>query len=428
MIPEQVTEGFLHYLWQHRLYDPFSMYTSTGEKVEVIDPGKLNPDSGPDFFNAKIRTGNTTWAGNVEVHLRSSDWLKHGHHLDRAYENVILQVVAENDMEIKRNNGQPLPAVELKYDTRLLENLSGLVCGKNRIPCEGRTKDYGILFTDEWLGSLAMERLEAKSVRLLKILRENKNDWEETLYRQLARNFGLSLNAMPFEMVAVNTPLKILSKHKDNPAQVEALLFGQAGMLGDPGGDQYYRHLSGEYHYLSRKYSLIPVERHLWKFMRLRPSNFPTVRIAQFAALIRKSWGLFSRVTENPEPQHLRELFSSTASAYWDNHYVFNKESIRSKKKTGRLMLNLLLINTVIPLLYLYGKLKNNKYYSEKSFEMLKSLEAENNSVINKWKELKVNVPNAFFSQALLHLKNEYCNRRECLRCEAGKHFTDETS
>ncbi len=424
MISEPVNEEFLHYLWQQRLFDPASMVASTGENLEVLDPGIINHDSGPDFFNAKIRFGSTTWAGNVEIHLRSSDWLRHGHHLDRAYDNVILQVVVENDVDIKRAGGQSLSCIEIRYDNRLFDNYMSLVKSEKWIPCEKRIGEAaGTAITGQWLDKLAMERLEGKSARLQQMLVENGYDWEGTLYRQLARNFGLKLNGLPFEMVAVNTPLKIVAKHKDNLMQVEALLFGQAGMLAEEKGDPYYLQLRREYLYLRRKYKLEPVESHLWKFLRLRPSNFPTIRIAQFASLVQGSWGLFSRVIEDPCPEHLRKIFSSTASRYWDNHYVFNRESIRSKKKTGRVMLNLLLINTVIPLLYLYGIKKDDNSCRERAIMLLRKLEAESNSVIDKWKELKIKVPDSFTSQALLHLKKEYCNRRECLRCPAGDYL-----
>jgi len=410
----------LHFIWKNRLFDPLLFLTASGERVEVVHPGEYNNDSGPDFFNAKIRLGSTTWAGNVEVHLRSSDWLRHGHNSDRAYDNVVLQVVKNDDVRICRTNGEPVPTVEIKYETKLFDNYCKLLESDLWIPCQNMISRITTPAIELWLDRLAMERLENKADRLLKNLRLNKNDWEETCYQQIARNFGLKLNGLPFEMLAKQTPLKIISKHKDSLTQIEALFFGQAGMLDEPEGDDYYADLKREYNFLRHKFRLKPLGKHLWKFMRIRPSNFPTVRIAQFAALMQQTAGLFSRVIQSSGQGYLHELFNVTASTYWDTHYVFNRTSIRSKKKVGKVTVNLLLINTVVPLLILYGRFKDNKVYGEMALRLLKEMEAESNFVTNKWRELNFEIPDAFISQAFLQLKYEYCTPKKCLQCSIG--------
>ncbi len=416
-------EEFLHHIWKYKLFEKDQLKTTSGEKVEIINTGTHNFDSGPDFFNAKIKINKTVWAGNVEIHLKSSDWYQHNHHQDKAYDNVILQVVHVHDKEVYRTNGLLIPSLELNFNKRLLKNYAELIEKDWDIACKNSLGGIDPFIINSWIEKLTVERLEEKSERIIAILEQTDNSWEKAFYFQLASNFGFKLNAQAFELLAKSLPLNCLAKHKDNLLQVEALLFGQAGFLDTDSGDDYYLQLVKEYAYLKKKFRLKPIEKHLWKFLRSRPGNFPSIRIAQFAQLVYKSSALFSKIIETNDLNKYYRLFQVEPSAYWINHYLFNKGSVQKKKKLGKSAIDNILINTIVPFLFVYGKAKGISELQDRAIQLLENIKAENNHITKKWAELGVQPASAFDSQALIQLKNNYCNQKKCLNCQIGTHI-----
>ncbi|MDR1172201.1 MAG: DUF2851 family protein [Bacteroidales bacterium] len=416
-----MTEDFLQYIWQHSLYLPDGNLTTEGETVEPLQPGQANIHAGPDFTDTRVRIGDTVWAGCVEIHLRSSDWERHGHHTDPAYNNVVLHVVYQHDADTYNARRQKIPVMELHFDPRYYDNYTRLADSKTRIACHDRLDKVDTFGLTSWLERLAIERLEQKAGAIMQTYAATDSNWEETLYQRLARNFGFGLNALPFESLARSLPLNILLKRRDNRQQVEALLFGQAGMLADENiTDAYYAELRKEYLYLQKKYSLEPVNRFLWKFLRLRPINFPTLRIAQFAALIYRNDHLFSQIIEAESTDTFEKLFDLQASAYWDTHYVFGKDSLKRNKSFGKTAIRTILINTIVPFLFVYGKARGKDEFCARAVNLLESLPSEKNSILTQWEKLGIHNPDAFTSQALLQLANEYCRPKRCLSCAIG--------
>jgi hypothetical protein len=418
-------EEFLHYLWKYNLYDQDKLVDSDGNKITVLHQGDYNHDSGPDFFNSRIKIAGTEWAGNVEIHTKSSHFDLHGHQTDPSFNNVILHVVAENDKKVFNSKGEELLTVEIAFDATLYEKYITLVNNPYVIACQDDVCKLDSIFVRHWLNSLVIERLQSKSELVLKILSETGNDWEETFYRLLARYFGFRVNTEPFEMLARALPFRIIRKHADDRFQIEALLFGTAGLLHEglfkeALADDYYRNLIKEYRVLSAKYSIQPIHGWLWKFSRLRPSNFPTIRISQLAALLSVNGGLFSRVLEATDINQLKELFEVSASEYWFNHFVFGKKSREISKKTGTQATDIFLINAVIPVIFVYGQSIDNQDICERALTFLEKVRAEGNSIIEEWNEAGINAESAFYSQALIQLRNEYCKRRKCLECRIG--------
>ncbi|HUV01224.1 MAG TPA: DUF2851 family protein [Bacteroidales bacterium] len=418
-------EEFLHYLWKCCLYDEDTLCDNDGNKIIVLHPGEYNRDSGPDFFNSRISIAGTEWAGNVEIHTRSSHFDSHGHNRDNAFNNVILHVVAENDKRIFNARGEELLTVEMKFDAALYDKYLNLVNYPNVIACQNDIGKLDIFYIKHWLNSLVVERLMEKSASVLKIYSMTGNDWEETFYRVLTRYFGFRVNTEPFEMLANALPFKIIRKHTDNRFQVESLLFGTAGML-DEGlfrealDDQYYKDLIREYKVLSSKYSLQPLHGWIWKFSRLRPVNFPTLRISQLSAMLAVTGGLFSRTLETSDVKQLKEMFGVSASDYWDDHYVFGKKSRRIRKNTGTQATEILLINAVIPVIFAYGQFRDQRDVCEKALNILENIHPEENSLINEWKSSGIDSESAFYTQGLIQLRNEYCRKRRCLDCRIG--------
>ncbi|MDR1668142.1 MAG: DUF2851 family protein [Bacteroidales bacterium] len=416
-----MTEDFLYYIWQQRLFFQEDIRTADGEQVSVVRTGIRNSHAGPDFTDAHIKIGDTLWVGCVEIHLRSSDWEKHGHHTDAAYNNVILHVVYQHDADAYNAFRMKIPVMTLHFDSRYYENYLSLTDSKDDIACRNKVGLIDAFSRMNWTERLAVERLEQKSNAILQTYRATGHDWAETFYRQLARSFGFSLNALPFESLAKSLPLHILLKHRDRLYQLEALLFGQAGMLNDEIPDsEYHASLRREYLFLRQKYQLTPIEPFLWKFLRLRPVNFPTVRIAQFAALTHRNEHLFSRIIYSGDIRTLEQAFKPEVSPFWENHYVFGKTSEKRKKTFGKTAFLSVMINTVVPLLFVYGKERGGEKEYMQAIELLEQLPAEKNSILSQWESLGFDNRNAFTSQALLHLKNEYCNVRRCLHCAFG--------
>lgn len=390
--------------------------------VEIISTGKRNSDSGPDFFNARIKIDGTIWVGNVEIHRLASDWERHNHNSDAAYNNVILHVCEIADKAVFRSNGEEIPAMVLRYPTALKTNYQKLLDAKTWIACQSQFHKIDPIVLQLGFNRLMIERLEDKTSGILARLGQNNNNWNETFYQELARMFGFKVNSVPFELLAKVTPEAILAKHKNSLFQLEALLFGNSGMLNNQLlGDDYFMELRNEYSFLYQKYKLKPIESHLWKFMRLRPGNFPTIRISQFAALIFKSNGLFSKIMSIEHLNELQELFRIEASQYWNSHFSFNKTSTqKSVKELGLNSINTLIINVVIPFLFVYGETQNKEPLKNRALGFLEQLPAEANSIIGKWHELGVESRSAFETQALLQLKNRYCEPKKCLNCHIG--------
>lgn len=418
------TEDFLQYIWKFRLFDLNELVTTDNEVLEIVSPGLQNINSGPDFQDAKIRIGDTLWVGNAEVHISSSEWRKHGHSTDDAYDNVILHVVYKDDEPVFRKNGAKIPTIVLhdRISPELYNRYHRLIFGEKQIiPCETAIGTIDSLAVYNWLTRVLVERLQKRSIELVNTLNINKGDWEETFYQYLATNFGFKVNALPFELLSKSLPQIILAKHKNNPVQIEALIFGQAGFLTDDLQDEYPKALKKEYDFLRHKYSLKPVEKHLWKFSRLRPLNFPTIRLAQFAALITQSNHLFSKVLDITEPENLRELFTGIqVNAYWDDHFQFDKPSASVSKKLGKSSVNVLLLNTLALFLFTYGNHHQLERYVDRGLQLLEHLPVEQNSVIDDFASIGVKVKTAYESQALLELKKSYCDHKKCLQCGVG--------
>ena len=416
-----MAEEFLQFIWRFGLFHLEEMATTAGEKLEIVNRGTLNPDAGPDFFNAQIRIGETLWAGNVEVHLKASDWYRHLHNKDEAYQNVILHVVGVADVDVWNQSDNKIPCVVLDFSPRYQENYQLLLKSENWVPCApsiGKVIPEKISIS---MNRLLIERLQDKTGEILERMEQNKWDWSETFYQFLARNFGFKVNALPFEMTARSLPLSILGKHRNNLFQLEALLFGQAGFLTDEFlGDDYFMKLREEYLFLAKKYNLHPIEKYMWKFLRLRPINFPPLRISQFARLIHKSRNLFSRIIDIENLNGLEPLFDIRSSEYWDNHYQFNRISSTHQKSLGKSTFHNIIINTIVPFLFVYGDYQNISTFSDRALAWLEELPAEHNSIITNWKELGIQINCAFDSQAMIQLKHSFCNSLRCLDCPMG--------
>jgi hypothetical protein len=418
-------EEFIHFLWKYGLFDKDKLTDPEGNRIVIIHPGEYNLDGGPDFFNGRILIGTTEWAGNIEIHLDSSHWEVHGHQYDHKYDNVILHIVVNNDKPVFTASGNQVTTAEIKFDESIFETYVGFLNKPYVIACEDDLRSLNRIFINQWLTSLLIERLEEKSEYIGQVFLRTGNDWEETLYRILARYFGFKINTGPFEMLASALPQKIIKKHSDNRFQIEALLFGVSGMLDeglfrDAINDIYYKDLIKEYRILSSKYSLVSMHGWLWNFHRLRPSNFPTIRISQMASFLSSPNGLFSRVIESEDIKKLKDIFRVSSSEYWNEHYTFGKNSTRRIKKTGNQALDILLINAVIPVIYTYGKLRDENSFKEKAVNLLDNIPPENNLIIRQWRSAGVETSSAFYSQALIQLCNGYCRKRLCLDCRIG--------
>ncbi len=415
-------ESFLHFLWRWRRFDHQNLFTTQGHALEILHPGEWNTHAGPDFFNARLRLGDTIWAGNVEIHLRSSEWLLHGHSNDRAYDNVILHVVLEEDQPIIHLSGERIPCLELRHriPEKIHTTYQRLEQERAWIPCESFFTQTPDIVRLNWLDRLLAERLEQKTESIADVLETSQNHWDEAFYRLLARNFGLKVNAEPFEALARSLPLSILAWHKNNLFQLEALLFGQAGLLEQPMQESYPNQLAKEYQFLRHKYQLTPLTSQQWKFLRLRPANFPSIRIAQFAALIHQSAHLFSPTLEATTLREIENLFTVEPGEYWMTHFQLDKPSAKRRKTPGRDFIYLLIINTIVPFLFHYGKQKNADIYQKRALQLLESLPAESNALLDGWAALGVPVRHAYQSQALIHLKTRYCDAKRCLECAVG--------
>jgi hypothetical protein len=415
-------EDFLHYLWKYQLFDISNLKTTQNESISILKPGAHNLNSGPDFLNAKIDIENQLWFGNVEIHLKSSDWYLHQHETDKNYDAVILHVVWEYDTDVFIKDNTPIATLELKniVSKNVLNNYQKLSSKNTQwIPCEKELHTIDSFLLNNWLERLYIERLEDKSKSIAFLLKASKNDWEAVLFQLLAKNFGLKENGDSFLKLAKSIPFSIIRKERNDLTKLSALLFGQAGFLSENIESSYHTELRKEYEYLQHKYQLTPLSKHEFQFFRMRPSNFPTVRIAQLIALYHQHQNLFSTVINLETIENLYMLFTIEVSEFWNSHFTFEKTSKITKKKFTNLFLDLIFINTIIPLQFTYQK-TTNSIDEERLFEKMKGLKPEKNSIILKFSELKIETKNAFESQALLELKNNYCASKRCLECAIG--------
>lgn len=416
-----MTEEFLYYLWSY-YFAGRNLFTCQNEALQIVHPGYRNEDSGPDFFDARVRIANTLWAGNIEIHVKASDWLKHHHQSDLAYDSVILHVVYEADKPIHRKSGALIPTLELKgnFDENLFHKYQGFVLSDHWIACKNDIGRVNHFVLRNWMSRLAVERLEQKALAIKQNLAHAHSDFIEVFYIQLMRSFGFKTNSEAFEQLAHSLPFFILAKHKNNLTQIEALLFGQAGFFLSHYNDNYPNRLKDEYEFLANKYNLTPLRPFIWKYMRMRPSNFPTIRMAQFAQLIYRSTGLIHKILEAERIDDVIDLFNTAASSYWNNHYRFDLPSPPSSKKLGKSSITLILINTIVPFLFVYADTKQDTELKDKALSWLSQLPAENNTIIRHFKEVSVNSQSALHSQALIQLKKHYCDQKRCLYCAIG--------
>lgn len=423
-----MTEEFLHYLWKHKIL-PTDLQTQYGEKIKIIKTGIHNHDAGPDFMDARIKIGNTLWAGNIEIHVKTSDWFRHGHQNDKKYDNVILHFVFKNDTELKRKNNEPVPTLELGnvYDKKLYENYLDFKNSEHRIPCFKQLSSVDVFIKETFKERTGIERLERKCLNIKTRLEQSNWNWDRSFTEDLFRNFGFRKNNVGFELLAKSIPLKVIYQLSYDLFQLEALLFGQAGFLNDKFSEDYPAVLQKEYLHLKSKYNLKPVEQYLWKFLRLRPSNFPTIRIAQLAAVLCNNQRIFSEIIIPGNFHKTMELFNVKASEYWDCHYTFKKETSKKVKKLGKASVNLIMINTIIPYIFFYGKTKNKPEYMVNAIDYLRKLPAESNAVTRQWEKTGMELSNAFDTQALIQLFEEYCNFKRCLHCTIGHNLLRES-
>jgi hypothetical protein len=419
-----MTESFLHYVWQFQYFAKEDLCTASGETVSVYHPGTRNPHAGPDFFNARIRIDGIDWVGSVEIHTNAAAWFEHKHDNDRAYDNVILHVVWKDDKKILRKDGSLLPALELKsrIDPSLVLHYRKLINTGEEIPCRASLARIPSITKLSMLEKALMGRLELKAEQIRVMYERNNHDWEETAYQLLCRNFGFKVNADPFQQLAQSLPYKVVLRHADHLLQVEAMLFGQAGFLEEKREDPYYAKLKREYTLLDRKYNL--EERQLkkaqWRFLRLRPANFPTLRLAQLSALLAHQKNIFSRIMEATTYRDLIALFSAKQSVYWQHHYQFFKGMDEEVPAIGVSSIDTLIINTVVPLLASYGRMHDEQQLVDRAVEILQHISPEDNVIIKRWHAVGLRTQSAADSQGLIELHNNFCQKRRCLECTIG--------
>lgn len=415
-------EDFLHYIWKHKKFLINHLKTTEGEPVLIESFGQHNLNAGPDFFNAQIKVGTQLWAGNVEIHIKSSDWYLHNHELDKLYDNVILHVVWEHDTEIFRKNNTPIPTLQLKdfIENKLLVNHESLFSKGNKwINCENDFASIEDFKLKNWLERLYFERLERKSEPIESLLKQSKNDWESVLFKMLAKNFGLKVNGESFFSLVQSIDFSVIRKTQSNRQSLEALLLGQGSFLNHDIEDPYYLSLVKEYEFLKQKFELSNTHVLPINFFRLRPLNFPTIRISQLASLYHVHQNLFSKIIECDNIEGFYKLFNISTSKYWETHYTFKKESKKSVKGLTKSFIDLLLINTILPLKFCYAKHKGEEV-GENIIKLATEITSEKNSIIDAFNRLKKVSKSSLDSQALIQLKTNYCNKNDCLKCVIG--------
>lgn len=430
-------EQLLHYVWKHKLFPLVELKTTDGKPVEVIDPGLHNHNSGPDFFNAKVKINQILWVGNVEIHDKSSDWFLHGHDKDQAYDNVVLHVTGKSDVEVMNTAGQYIPQMVLEVPSTIRENYEELLRTDQYPPCYQIIPDLTTLNIHAWMAALQTERLEQKTEAIIRRVKRMNGSWENAYFLTLARNYGFGINGDTFEEWATHIPFSAIAHHRDKLFQIEAVFMGQAGLLDinaiperyqqEALNEGYYAKLRNEYLYLAHKFSLCPMDYKRWKFLRLRPQNFPHIRLSQLANLYYERKTGLSQLVECKDLFSLQSLLSTKVTPYWETHYTFGSISDLNEKNLSPFSMNLLMINTCIPMLFAYGRHSAKEALCNRAFDFLEQLKAENNYIIRLWKECGLTVKNAGDSQALIQLKKEYCDKKECLRCRIGYEYLKKT-
>lgn len=410
----------MQYVWQHRLLMHQDLVTTDGRKVSILDPGLLNRGPGPDFFNAKVLIGDQKWAGSVEMHVRASDWHRHGHDGDAAYEGVVLHVVDSSDCTIKRPNGEEIPQLVMKCEPRFSESYDQLVQRADiDLPCAGEIKEMPEIYRQDWLTALAFERMDHKIDRIQHILSAKYGDWEETSYVTLARGMGFGTNAEPFQRLAVGTPLRFLRKHTDSPIAVEALLFGQGGLLeAMPIDEKYAVALRSEYYFYRHKFNLTPLESLGWRAGR--PTNSPQRRIALLGNIITQGSGLLSRMMEVTTMTQAMELLGTPLTGYWATHYSVGVESASPLGALSRGSVELLVINVIVPLMMARGRSDGDEILTQRAMDLLHSIPGEKNHITSLFARVGLTSEDAFTSQAVIELRRSYCETRKCLYCRFG--------
>ena len=407
------------------MFSENNLFTANGLPVKIIHPGNYNNNAGPDFFDARIVIDGTEWAGNIEIHLDASMWYSHRHHLDKAYNNVVLHVVARFDREVHTESGRELETLIIKPEVNVLRRFKDYMESRSGIVCREDLKDIDSYYIRHWINKLAISRIEDKTRSIKDILEQTGSDWEETLYIVIAKAFGLKVNTSAFYELALKLPLKLIRKHSDNPVQVEALLFGQAGLLETdilPGmsGDKYFDLLCREYRVLGTKYSLRSMTGVQWKFHRTRPANFPTLRISQLADLLIHEQNLFNKIINTKSVKALYEILHASASDYWLAHTRFGLKTRRKGHETGKLFLDSIIINSLVPFIFLWGSEHSSQVHKDRAIDFLDKIPPENNRIIREWSDAGVEAVNALDTQGLTELRDHYCKNRECLNCHIG--------
>ena len=426
-------EILLHYTWKHKLLPLRELTTTDGRTVEVIDPGLHNHNAGPDFFNAKVKIGETLWVGNVEIHDRASDWNQHGHDKDPRYDNVVLHVCELVDTEVQNSKGQYIPQMQLSVPQHVKEQYEELLHSDQYPPCYKIIPDLTRLMVHSWMAALQTERLERKTEDIRRRAELCGGSWEDAYFVTLARNYGFGINSDTFEQWALNVPLSAVGHHRDDLFQIEAIFMGQAGLLEldtvpkhyqqDALNDGYFARLRNEYQYLAHKFGLKPMDAARWNFLRLRPQNFPHIRLSQLANLYYQRKAGLSQLVECKTVEELKTVLSSHVTPYWETHYTFGSLSAKNEKHLSYGSLNLLLINTAIPMLFAVGRHRQKVELCDRAFDLLEQLKPENNHIIRMWQQCGLPVQSAGDSQALIQLKKEYCDKRDCLRCRIGYEY-----
>jgi hypothetical protein len=426
-------EQLLHYVWKHKLFPLRELETSDGQTVEVIDPGLHNHNAGPDFFNEKVRIGRTLWVGNVEIHEKSSDWYAHGHETDAAYDNVVLHVCHQANKPVVTSKGLELPQLEIEVPRSVSDNYRELLNEDQYPPCYRIVPSLSALTIHAWMSALQTERLEQKTMAIEQRAHRAADSWEAAYFTTLARNYGFGINGDAFEEWANAIPLNSVAHHRDDLFQIEAIFMGQAGLLElatvpkhyqqDALNDGYLAKLRNEYQYLAHKFSMKPMDAARWNFLRLRPQNFPHIRLSQLANLYYQRKAGLSQLVECKTVDQLKTLLSSHVTPYWETHYTFGSLSAKNEKHLSYGSLNLLMINTAIPMLFAVGRHRQKEELCDRAFDLLEQLKPENNHIIRMWQQCGLPVQSAGDSQALIQLKKEYCDKRDCLRCRIGYEY-----
>ena len=421
-------EQLLHYTWKHKIFPLCELRTTDGRLLEVLNPGIHNTDAGPDFTGAKIKLDGVEWVGNVEIHLKTSDWFRHHHDTDAAYENIILHVACEVDQQLFYPNGQEIPQLQLSVPSYVRDNYAELCHNDSRPPCRHVVSGLSTFLIHNWMTSLTLERFEERTRQIMQRRDSLEKNWEDTLFVTLARNFGFGINGDAFEQWAQSIPMMAVGKHRDDLFQIEAIFFGQAGLLDVHYEDDYYLRLQREYHYLRQKFSLTPMNNAAWKFLRLRPQNFPHIRIAQLAMLYYEQRLNLSRLLSAEKLPEISALLQTHVSDYWQTHYTFASQPTKpTEKSLSPSTIELIIINSVAPILFAYGKYKSDTSLCDRAFSLWEQLKAENNAIIRDWALAGIPCENAADSQALIQLHHNYCQRRDCLRCQFGYEYIRRT-